>query len=77
MITLEDVWCIIRILIHGQWVVYDIDGGNITLNRVFMTDDLRIEDYEINLRYMETHFDTFPMLLVKIISVVLVPNKRS
>ena len=48
-VTLEDVWRILRIPIHGEHVVYDPASGRATLHRLFDYGDveLGIQDYEI------------------------------
>ena len=48
-VTLEDVWCILQILIIGEVVVYDLILGHTTLHQMFGCGDeeMGIQDYEI------------------------------
>lgn len=31
IVTLEDLWWIMRLLIHGEWVIYDLDHGLVVI----------------------------------------------
>lgn len=41
-ITLEDVWRILRLSIHGQHVIFDIDEGHDAYHRVLTIEDIVI-----------------------------------
>lgn len=57
--TLEDVWHILRILIHGEMIEYDPVTGRDALCRLFECnkDDLDIVEREIGWETMASEYD--------------------
>lgn len=48
-ITLEDMWCILRLSIHGQRVIFDMEEGCNSYHRVLTTEDIIICEGQIKL----------------------------
>lgn len=75
--TLEDVWCILRISIHGELVVYDPTVGKETLHRLFECGDakLGIQDYEIGWDLLWARHERVVAVICGVIGGLLIPNR--
>lgn len=62
--------------IHGERVVYDIDFGEGSLERVFLDDDLGIDYVKMDLQRVMGSFDALPLVLARLIGEVLVFDCR-
>lgn len=77
-VTLEDVWRILRILIHGELVVYDPAVGRVALHRLFECGDteLGIQDYEIGWDLLWVRHEWVVVLIYGVIGGLLIPDRR-
>lgn len=49
IVTLEDIWNILRLLIHGWWVIFDMDEECNACHRVLTIEDVIICEGQIEL----------------------------
>lgn len=78
-ITLEDVWWILHIWIHGEQVVYDHRVGITGLCQLFECEEQHIplsSQYEIEWGHLEDTYCDLIVVLCIIIRGLLIPNKR-
>lgn len=77
-VTLEDVWCILRILIHGELVVYDLAIGQVALHRLFGCGgaELGIRDYEIGWDLLVACHERLIALICWVIGGLLILDRQ-
>lgn len=76
--TLEDVWRILRIPIHGEMIEYDPVTGRDTLCSLFEcnTDDLDIVEREIGWESMAAEYDRRYVVIAVVIACLLAGDRR-
>ena len=75
--TLEDVWHILRIPIHGELVVYDPAIGQTTLHQLCGCGDeeLGIRDYEIGWDLLVAQHEQLIAMICWVIDRLLIPDR--
>ena len=78
IVTLEDVWHILRIPIYVELVMYDPVVGQTTLNRMFRCGDaeLGIQDYEIGWEVLVAFHERLVVVTCWAIGGLLIPDRR-
>lgn len=77
-VTLEDVWRILRIPIHGELMVYDPAVGRAALHRLFDCGDaeLGIQDYEIRWDLLWARHERVVAVICRVIGGLLILDRR-
>lgn len=74
-ITLEDVWQILCLSIHGERVIYDVDTKYDACHEVMEMEAITLVTSQIDLEAYRGYVPTFKLIIAAIISDLVAPDQ--
>lgn len=75
-ITLDDLWHILRLSIHGDRVIYDADVGSNAYFDVMEVKELALSKGQIDLDYYRCQVSIFRLIVTTIILGLVAPDQQ-
>jgi hypothetical protein len=75
IVTLEDIWRILRLPIHGEWVFYGIVARVDAFYDLLEHEDLILSSLQIDIEMYRGHASTLRLVVAALIMGVVAPNR--